>query len=162
MQSCEIARFAYVHHGSLDVPATAEKAYETAKSYLCEDSVERRLFERLEGARGRQYTLQINHRNDDHYDPNSNTIAWDPYSALRTTAGGRQSPALGLGHEIDHAVENVRTAKRLRNTPNACYDDAEEHRVISGSEAHAARTLGEDIRHDHRGSTYRVSSPIAR
>ena len=162
MQSCEITRFAYVHHGSLDVPATAENAYDMSKSYLCKDSVERRLFDRLEHAGRKHYTLQINYRNDDHYDPDSNTIAWDPYSALRTTSGGRQSPALGLGHEIDHAVEKVRIAERLRNTPNLRYDNAEERRVISGSEAHAARTLGEDIRHDHGGRTYRVASPIAR
>lgn len=162
MQSCEITRFAYVHHGSLDVPATAENTYEMSKSYLCKDSVERRLFDRLEHAGRKHYTLKINYRNDDHYDPSSNTIAWDPYSALRTTSRGRQSPALGLGHEIDHAVENARVAARLRNTLDPRYDDAEENRVISGSEAHAARTLGEDVRYDHRGTTYRVASPIAR
>jgi hypothetical protein len=31
--------------------------------------------------------------------------------------------------------------------------------VITGSERHAARTLGEGVRHDHAGATYRVDSP---
>lgn len=162
MYSREIAHVSYVHHGSLDVPATAEKSYESAKTYLCKDAVERRLFYRLEHAHSHHYTLAVNHRNDDHYDPNTNTIAWDPYSALRTTGGGRQSPALGLGHEVDHAVENARIADRLRNTHDAQFDTAEEHRVIMGSEAHAARTLGEGVRHNHGGATYRVASPVAR
>ncbi len=146
---------------TLDVPKTAESAYETAKAYLSRDAQERRLFDKLERSH-RHYALTINHRNDDHYDPNTNTIAWDPYSALRTTGGGRQSPALGLGHEVDHAVENGNTGQRLRNTFDPEYDNAEERRVIRGSEAHAARFLGEAQRYDHSGTTYRVASPTAR
>jgi hypothetical protein len=152
-----------VHHGTLAVPRAANALYEQAKHYLCQDSEEKRLFDRLEHARdGREYRLTINHRNDDHFDPSDNAIAWDPYSALRTSRGGRQSPALGLGHEVDHAVENKCAANRLRSTPDARYDTAEERRVIDGSECHAARTLHESIRHDHRGSTYRVASPLCR
>lgn len=147
---------------TLRMPRSAQNAYGLAKSYLSRDSIERPLFQKLEHARGRHFRLTINHRNDDHFDPNTNTIAWDPYSALRTTNGGKQSPALGLGHEIDHAVEGSRIANRLRETPSRRYDTAEERRVITGSEAHAARTLGEAIRTDHGGTTYRVTSPIAR
>lgn len=152
----------YIRHGDLDVPRNANSQYEAAKSYLSRDPIERRLFDKLEHAPGRHYVLQINHRNDDHFDPSSNTIAWDPYSALRTTDGGRQSPALGLGHEIDHAVENRSKAQRLMNHFDPRYDTAEERRVILGSETHAARTLGEGTRHDHRGSVYRVFSPVMR
>jgi hypothetical protein len=50
----------------------------------------------------------------------------------------------------------------LRDTPDARYDNAEERRVITGSERHAARTLGESIRYDHGGTTYRVASPVTR
>lgn len=142
------------------MPRSAQSAYELAKSYLSRDTVERTLFHKLEAARGRHFHLAVNHRNDDSFDPNTNTIAWDPYSALRTTNGGKQSPALGLGHEIDHAVERSRIANRLRETPNARYDTAEERRVITGSERHAARTLGEAVRTDHSGTTYRVASPV--
>ena len=150
----------WIHHGSLAVPRSANDDYATAKAYLSRVPVERRLFRRLEGARGRHFRLSINHRNDDHFDPNTNTIAWDPYSALRTTRGGRQTPALGLGHEVDHAVENPRAEDRLRNHSDRRYDDAEERRVITGSEATAARALGESVRRNHGGSTYRVDSPI--
>ncbi len=152
-----------IRHGTLAVPAAADALYASAKRYLSRDHVERALFHELEHARdGRRFHLTINHRDDDHFDPNTNTIAWDPYSALRTTRGGRQSPALGLGHEVDHAVEKLGAADRLRDRADARYDTAEERRVILGSEAHAARTLGESIRHDHAGTCYRVASPTLR
>lgn len=153
-------RSAWVRHGSLAVPRRADRAYALAKAYLCRDPIERRLFAHLEHARGRQYRLTIDDRNDDHFDPNDDTIAWDPHSALKTTRGGRQSPALGLGHEIDHAVEVPAREQRLAGVPDRRYDDAEERRVITGSERHAARTLGEGIRFDHAGRCYRVASPV--
>jgi hypothetical protein len=106
--------------------------------------------------------LTVNDRNDDHFDPGTDTIAWDPHSALRTDEGGHQSPALGLGHEVDHAVESRACEARLSDCPNRRYDTAEERRVITGSERHAARTLGESVRYDHGGRCYRVSSPIGR
>jgi hypothetical protein len=152
-----------MQHGTLTLPRSADVLYERAKHYLSQDPQESRLFRRLEHASGgRHYQLTVNHRNDDHFDPNDDTIAWDPYSALRTTRGGRQSPALGLGHEVDHAVEAPSREDRFRAIPNARYDDAEERRVITGSERHAARTLGESVRYDHAGSTYRVASPVLR
>lgn len=145
----------------ISVPAGARPDYNLARAYLTRDSVERRLFERL-NASTRHFHLTINHRNDDHFDPNSNTIAWDPYSALRTTQGGMQSPALGLGHEIAHAVEAPSREDALTAHRLPVYDNAEERRVIRGSEAHAARALGEAVRFDHRGSTYRVATPVSR
>jgi hypothetical protein len=108
----------------------------------------------------RTFHLHINNRNDDSFDPSSDTINWDPHSALRTTRGGTQSPALGLGHEMDHATEAPRAQDRLANQPDAHYDNKEERRVITGSERHAARTLGEAPRFDHGGATFRVNSPI--
>lgn len=151
----------YVHHGTLDVPRPLERNYETAKAYLCHDPVEAKLFRELEHATdGRHFRLSANARDDDSFNPNTNTIAWDPYSALRTTTGGRQSPALGLGHEVDHATENPRVGQHLMRLSDARYDNAEEKRVIRGSETHAARLLGESVRHDHSGTTYRVSSPV--
>jgi hypothetical protein len=151
---------AYVRHGSISVPRRADQAYVEAKAYLSRDSVESSLFARLEHARGRHYRLTVNARNDDHFDPNTDTIAWDPHSAMRTTRGGHQSPALGLGHEVDHAVEAPRREERLAATSSRRYDTDEERRVITGSERHAARSLGESARYDHAGSCYRVASPI--
>jgi len=143
-----------IHRGTLTLPRASERLYEQAKNFLCRDPSERTLFARLEGARGRHFTLTVNRRNDDHFDPNTDTIAWDPYSALRTSSGGRQSPALGLGHEIDHAVESRAAEQRLSHWRVAGYDNAEERRVICGSERH------ESARSDHSGTCYRVSSPI--
>ena len=153
---------AWVRHGTLAVPLPADAEYRAAKNYLSHDAIERRLFERLERARGRHFRLTINHRNDDSFDPQSNTIAWDPHSALRTTRGGRQSPALGLGHEVDHAVEAPAREAALAARLSRRYDSAEERRVIAGSERHAARALGESVRYDHRGACYRVASPTSR
>lgn len=153
----------YIRHGSLNVPRVAEKQYEAAKAYLSRDPIERHLFAKLEhSAGGRHYVLSVNGRNEDYFDPQTDTIGWDPYSALRTTNGGRQSPALGLGHEVDHAVENHAEERRLMSHFDPKYDNAEERRVILGSETHAARTLGEGVRHDHRGSVYRVTHPVQR
>jgi hypothetical protein len=149
-----------VRRGTLTIPLDGVRAYDEAKHYLSRDPGERALFARLEHARGREYRLTFNHRNDDHFDPRNDTIAWDPYSALRTTGGGTQSPALGLGHEIAHAVEPDGTERRLSHHRVARYDNAEERRVIRGSECRAARTLGEATRMDHNGTCYRVSSPI--
>lgn len=145
----------------ITVPAAARSDYDLARAYLTRDPLERRLFERLNGS-VRHFRLTINHRDDDHFDPNTDTIAWDPYSALRTTQGGTQSPALGLGHEVAHAVEAPSREDRLTARRLPLYDNAEERRVIRGSESHAAHTLGEAVRFDHRGTTYRVATPVSR
>src|SRR5438477_6908145 len=146
---------------SIVLPRPARPDYDLAKAYLTRDSAERRLFARLESST-RTFRLSINHRGDDHFDPATNTIAWDPYSALRTTRGGMQSPALGLGHEIAHAVEPPAREAILSDRLRPGYDNAEEARVIRGSERHAARTLGEAARFDHRGNLYRVHTPVSR
>jgi hypothetical protein len=148
----------FVQYGSLRVAASARRDFDSAVAYLSRDPVERALFERLEHG-AQRVTLTPNHFNADDYDPNTHTIRWDPHSALRTAAGGRQSPALGLGHEVDHAVHDGPREWQRAQTADPRYDNAEERRVITGSERHAARTLGEGVRHDHGGATYRVPSP---
>jgi hypothetical protein len=147
-------------YGSLIVPPKARADFDRAVAYLSRDPGERALFDRLEHG-AHTVRLTINTRNDDHYDPTTRTIAWDPHSALRTTCGTTQSPALGLGHEVDHAVEDDATRERLADRHVPGFDTAEERRVITGSERHAAQTLGEGVRHDHRGTTYRVADPTA-
>jgi len=147
-------------YGALAVPVRARADFDRAVSYLSRDSVERDLFDRLEHG-SQAFRLVTNARSDDSYDPNTHTIHWDPHSALRTTCGETQSPALGLGHEVDHAVHDAAAGNALADRPDPRFDTAEERRVITGSERHAARTLGEGVRHDHRGSCYRVASPTA-
>lgn len=135
--------------------------FQTAVRYLSRDPNERRLFHRLESSPLR-FHLAINNRDNDSFDPNTHTIAWDPHSALRTTRGGRQSPALGLGHEADHAAENPNKNARLSSISDRRYDNDEERRVITGSERRAAHILGESVRYDHGGTTYRVADPTDR
>jgi hypothetical protein len=148
-------------HGSLAVPVRAEADFEAAAHYLGRDAVMRAIITKTEHAPA-PLRIRVNHRNDDSYDPNGRIVNWDPHSALRTTAGGRQSPALGLGHELDHATVAPSIANADSAHADRTFDNGEERRVILGSEAHAARTLGEAVRHDHAGQTYRVDSPIER
>jgi hypothetical protein len=150
----------FVHYGSLAVAASAQRDFDTAVAYLSRDPVERSLFERLE--HGAQHvTLTTNRHDADYFDPNAHAIHWDPHSALQTGNGGRQSPALGLGHEVDHAVHDGPREWQRAQTFDPRFDTAEERRVITGSERHAARTLGEGVRSDHAGTAYRVDSPTA-
>jgi hypothetical protein len=146
---------------AITIPASARSDYALAKAYLCRDRIERQLFKKLAHDR-RGIRLTVNHRSDDHFDPSTNTIAWDPYSALRTTRGGTQSPALGLAHEVAHAVEAPAREAALSSRMLRRYDTYEERRVIRGSECHAAHTLGEAARFDHRGTVYRVATPVSR
>lgn len=93
------------------------------------------------------------------YSPAQRVIRWNPKSALRTTKGGTQSPALGLGHEADHAVQhltNPRQFKKDSKPTDPKYDTPEERRVIQGSETSDANRLGEGVRNDHAGKEYRV------
>ena len=152
---------AIVQYGRINVPSSATAAFDKAVDYLSQDAVERSLIDKLVNSTT-EFKLHIITDGNDSYDPRTHQINWDPYSALKTTCGGHQSAALGLGHEIDHATFDPLTANKLANTYDPHYDNLEEKRVITGSETHAAHTLGEDVRHDHRGSVYAVASPIVR
>jgi hypothetical protein len=146
---------------SLTIPQNARNDFALARAYLSRDVSMRATFRNVDRSR-RTFHLRINHRGDDHFDPQTNTIAWDPYSALRTTQRGRQSPALGLGHEMAHAAEPAGKEAALERRALPRYDNCEERRVIRGCERHAARTLGEAVRCDHRGTLYRVATPVSR
>ena len=120
----------------------------------------RRTFDDLEIASDPTYVLG-NHRGDDHFDFENHAVTWDAHSALRTTNGGVQSPALGLGHELVHTSEARAKRDVLASTFDFAYDNKEERRVIVGAETHAAHTLGEGTRHDHGGRAFTVNSPTA-
>jgi hypothetical protein len=150
-----------VRYGSLTIPRTAKHFVDDAFAYLRRDAVERALITRVEHG-GVQQRIVIDHCGDDSYDPNTHTIRWDPTSAMRVSGNGRQSPALGLGHELDHAAAGDDMFGLLAEIPDRRFDNVEERRVILGSERHAARTLHESVRNDHRGRIYRVDSPVAR
>jgi len=93
------------------------------------------------------------------YYPSRKAIYWNPHSALSTTDGGSQSPAVGLDHEADHTIQNLRNPAAYATDigrPDPAYDNKEERRVITGSELRNVTRLGEGVRHDHSGSEYRV------
>lgn len=152
---------ATVRYGSLTIPLSGQREIDEAFGYLAHDPVERSLIEQLERSRTPHHIVMDHHGNDS-YDPNTHTIRWDPFSALLTTDGGSQSPALGLGHEMDHAVENPSRYDGHADAVDFDYDNAEERRVILGSERHAALTLGESVRFDHSGRLYHVAGPTMR
>ena len=160
-RGASVRRMRYVHHGALRVPISADAQFRLAERYLSRDVVMRHVIARVEHARS-EYTLRIVHDDNDRYEPSTRTIDWDPHSALRTTTGGRQSPALGLGHEMDHAVEPWRRRDALQAHRLPAFDNAEERRVIRGSERQAALSLREGVRNDHRGTCFSVPSPIGR
>jgi hypothetical protein len=149
-----------VRLGTLRVARAHFGQFAQAERYLSSDPEAVRLLYRLEHGH-RAYRIDFIRNGNDRFD-GDRTIAWDPHSALRTTSGGRQSPALGLLHEEDHAYEREIDAarlSRLQNTFDARYDNREERRVITGVETRAATILGEGARHDHDGSLYVVPSP---
>ncbi|HEX3549784.1 MAG TPA: hypothetical protein VHT53_05380 [Candidatus Elarobacter sp.] len=149
-----------VSYGSLAIPFSAQRQVDAAFAYLARDAAARALIERAERSRT-PHRILIDHHGRDAYLPASRTIVWDPHSAMRV-GNGRQSPALGLAHELDHAMEEPRTFDRLVERREPAYDNAEERRVITGLERHAARTLHEAVRNDHRGTLYAVREPTSR
>nr|MDQ6926309.1 hypothetical protein [Candidatus Eremiobacteraeota bacterium] len=145
----------------LAIPRRAKELVDSALAYLSRDAVERSIIRRVENSRI-PHRIAIDHRGDDAYRPDTHTIRWDPTSAMRTAHDGRQSPALGLGHELDHATLSDRAFDLLVAIPDRRFDNVEERRVILGSERHAARTLHESTRDDHWGRLYRVATPVSR
>ena len=151
----------YVHHGSLAVDRALDPAFRKAERHLRHDAGMRRILDDLE--RSPQITRVVGDAiARDSFEPQTRTIVWNPQMAARFADGGRQSPALLLGHELAHADMDAALQERLGRQTDPRYDNAEERRVIVGAEAHAARTLGETPRHDHRGSFYAVTSSTSR
>jgi len=89
----------YVRHGSVFVERSIDRAFTRAEGYLRGDRIMRHVFDDLEHSLVPSYVTG-NTSDDDHYKDATRTVTWDPHSALRTSDGGRQSPALGLGHEL--------------------------------------------------------------
>lgn len=132
--------------------------YNQATAYLSQDPGMAQIIQDLNNS-STIYSVMFNNNNHDDY--SGHIISWDPHSALRCTNKGRQSPALGLGHEMAHA-DNSLLDEVTGWIPSGQYDTREEQRVITGPETTAAGTLGEDTRTDHGGSPYFVPGPTSR
>ncbi|HET9285558.1 MAG TPA: IPT/TIG domain-containing protein [Candidatus Angelobacter sp.] len=134
--------------------------YVTARNYLMKDSMMADIIHTLEMSTD-IFLIKILRAADcnNRYDNDERTIYWNPHCGMWCSNGGGQSAALGLGHEMAHGT-NPHPNLWWDLTP---YDSREEHRVIEGPENHAAKTLGEGIRHDHRGTSVpNMATPTAK
>jgi len=139
--------------------------YSKAVNYLARDRGMLAIIRSLEGSSTNYIIVMNDYVDDNAYYPNTHTIYWNPHEAKLCTSGGRQSPALALGHEMAHASDDDKNSimhrfRMWRSSKN--YNDMEEERVITGPESAAARTLGEGIRKDHSGKHYTVRDPTSR
>jgi len=103
------------------------------------------------------------------FDPSTKTITWDPTMGAITNEGVVLSPTSVLNHEVDHALQgekNPEQKKKDKATKDDNYDNAEEKRVITGSEQETAKKLGEIeegevTRKDHEGYPYETTGPTS-
>src|SRR6266850_1097388 len=132
-------------------------SYVLARNYLLGDPAMAAIIHKLERSKKIYYIRML--RGGDCDDRTEGlTIYWNPTCGHWCFSGGSQSPALGLGHEMDHAANGGFWWPTLDD-----YDTSEERRVIEGSENSAARNLGEGVRHDHRGiDAPNLPGPISR
>jgi RHS repeat-associated protein len=100
------------------------------------------------------------------YHPATNEIFWADYGgaeAVDSVTGKRGilTPALALGHEFEHAMNDLYggISKDSRSF-DAQFDTQEEKNVIEEYEIPAAGMLGEPRRADHRGIPIKVNCPI--
>ena len=98
------------------------------------------------------------------FNDKNNTVFWDPTAAFLLDTKGSLSPALILGHELDHAYhydqDRDLADARFHQPTGTAMDNAEEARTIRYFENPAAlffRKDGNGIRHDHR---YKKGNPI--
>ncbi len=109
--------------------------------------------------------IELQEDNESTLYQNSNrkhTIFWESRKGIVLSNGQRQSPAVRLEHEFDHAMDDIVNHKNHENRkdiPANQYDNEEERRVITGSETDTARKLHQGIRYDHYGTTYKVNNP---
>ncbi|MDR1452563.1 MAG: hypothetical protein LBJ25_01110 [Candidatus Margulisbacteria bacterium] len=81
--------------------------YEKSIKYIGQSEAGRNLVNRLENSEQAFY-IKFNDKNDLSYNSKIQTINYDPNSGLKTNLNrGIQSPALGLAHEMGHAVQHL-------------------------------------------------------
>ncbi len=112
----------------------------------------------LDQAQKKGVVISIIHDGRDQYD-DVNTVYWDPNSALAVEDDakrivGIQSAALGLFHEMAHAVDED-LFQRQQDKKAGAYDDAEERYAVRIEDIVAA-DLDETPRFNHRGRTVPV------
>jgi RHS repeat-associated protein len=111
-----------------------------------------------------EYVLVMNGDLKDSFNYKTKAILWDPSSGLITESGGRQSPALGLVHEVGHAANYDRNEEKFtsdrRSTIVGGYSNFEEYDVIKNTEAPTAELWGEAVRNSHGGKAARMTCSV--
>ena len=98
------------------------------------------------------------------FNPNDNTIYYNPHSALEVDTG-TQSPAMGFLHEGAHALNWLLDPTQFKKDikPDGSeYQRPEERKVIEGIETPAAQKAGEGTRKNHYGKEFEVKDPTKR
>jgi RHS repeat-associated protein len=150
------------------VPVGSAKEWNETKPELMKDPVMRKIINRLERPDVIVYLVRTNDRLgagatfDKGY-----RVFWNPYSAVRGKDGTKLSPAMALGHELDHVHEALTNPSGYitnYKTPDSQYKRAEERRVITkGAEASMLKTFyGEKPRTGYDFFAYPVASPLDR
>jgi len=97
------------------------------------------------------------------YNPFSNTVRFNTKLGLACVdenldeTGGKQSPALGLLHELGHGFVDIfksMSEKLFLLGTDDQYDNKEDEFVITQIETPAAKILGEGIRENHDGNGF--------
>jgi hypothetical protein len=162
--------------GKVKVSSADKADYEVAKSYLSTQPGGRAAFRLIESIKGKdEPTLKTNNIHDDSFDSKTNTINWDPKSGLDVAGEGGttdwsggtiQSPALGLFHEMGHAIQDNRNPTQYAQDAaqfDGQYDTKEEKRVVSKGETNLANGLDEPTRASHDGlNVVNVKGPTAK
>lgn len=130
----------------------------TALSYLQSSTVGAST---VQGAADNHVTINIVHDGSDGFNNQTNTVNWDPNSALGVldtigNAGtvGVQSAAVGLAHELTHGNDLAASPTQYAtdvNTPVTSYGNKEEENAVQNEDAIAAQ-LGEPERYNHTDS----------
>ncbi len=114
----------------------------------------------MENATDRPVTFRVTNDSDrnDRYEPGSNTIYWNPNTAVRDAYNGaRVSPDTAALHEETHWAGR-KVGDVLANIPGGRWENREEKRVIEGVEAHDMHGLKREPRHSHYGSVLPVDN----
>lgn len=107
----------------------------------------------LEHAPDKDVTFRVTKDNDrgDRYDPNTNTIYWNPHTMIRDAYNKEPVSAETAGlHEVGHwAGRDV--GQTLQRIPAGKWENMEEKRVIEGVEARDMALQHRAPRHSHYG-----------
>ena len=140
-----------------------KKNFKITIKYLNENNISKKIKE-LEDKEEIIYLKEGYKLNEFYFDPNNNTITYNPHSALKVDSG-TQTPALGFLHEVGHALNWLNDPLQFKKdfqTKDPNYDNIEEKKVIEGVETPAAEKAEEGTRKNHKGVEFKVDDPTKR